>query len=163
MPTVSIGSLVRPAGNQSWLSPLCAELTFLLRQDTILMAWCKAIISPLLMPRWHNLLTSYHPYTDTWCPYVVALINHQCFKHTPYSTIDFSVIMSLWPSDAIWWHKSGTTLPQLTASCLMAPSLTWTDVDFSSMVFYGTQIRPISWPVLNIPILEMSIRYALVR
>ena len=29
---------------------------------------------------------------------------------------------SLWPSDIIWRHKSGTTLAQLMASCLTTPS-----------------------------------------
>ena len=31
-------------------------------------------------------------------------------------------INSLWPSDAIWWHKSGSTLAQVVACCLTAPS-----------------------------------------
>ena len=29
---------------------------------------------------------------------------------------------SLWPGDAIWWHRSGSTLAQVMACCLMAPS-----------------------------------------
>ena len=29
---------------------------------------------------------------------------------------------SLWPIDAIWWHRSGSTLAQAMACCLMAPS-----------------------------------------
>ena len=29
---------------------------------------------------------------------------------------------SMWPSDAIWWHRSGSTLAQVMACCLMAPS-----------------------------------------
>ena len=29
---------------------------------------------------------------------------------------------SLWPSDVIWWHRSGSTLPQVIACCLTAPS-----------------------------------------
>ena len=32
-------------------------------------------------------------------------------------------INSLWPSDAIWWHRSGSTLAQVMACYLMAPSL----------------------------------------
>ena len=31
-------------------------------------------------------------------------------------------INSLWPSDTMWWHRSGTTLAQVMACCLMAPS-----------------------------------------
>ena len=31
-------------------------------------------------------------------------------------------VNSLWPSDAIWWHRSGSTLVQEMAWCLTAPS-----------------------------------------
>ena len=31
-------------------------------------------------------------------------------------------VNSLWPSDAIWWHRSGSTLAQVMACCLTAPS-----------------------------------------
>ena len=32
------------------------------------------------------------------------------------------VFNSLWPSDAIWWHRSGSALAQVMACCLAAPS-----------------------------------------
>ena len=36
---------------------------------------------------------------------------------------EFSLwINSLWPSDTIWWHRPGSTLVQVMACCLMAPS-----------------------------------------
>ena len=31
-------------------------------------------------------------------------------------------VNTLWPSDAIWWHRSGSTLAQVMAWCLKAPS-----------------------------------------
>ena len=31
-------------------------------------------------------------------------------------------VNSLWPSDAIWWQRSGSTLAQVMDCCLMAPS-----------------------------------------
>ena len=31
-------------------------------------------------------------------------------------------VNSLWPGDAIWWHRSGSTLAQVMACCLTAPS-----------------------------------------
>ena len=31
-------------------------------------------------------------------------------------------VNSLWPSDAIWWQRSGSTLAQVMTCCLMAPS-----------------------------------------
>ena len=33
-----------------------------------------------------------------------------------------SFINSLWPDDAIWWHRSGSTLAQVMACCLTTPS-----------------------------------------
>ena len=38
------------------------------------------------------------------------------------TSIDCLNINTLWPSDAIWWHRSGSTLAQVMACCLMAPS-----------------------------------------
>ena len=42
---------------------------------------------------------------------------------------------SLWPSDAIWRHCSSSA--EVLAYCLTTPSLTWTNVDFPSVKFYG--------------------------
>ena len=36
-----------------------------------------------------------------------------------FSTFNFN---SLWPGDAIWWQRSGSTLAQVMACCLTAPS-----------------------------------------
>ena len=46
-------------------------------------------------------------------------------KHTSTITAKFPAVQwvnSLWPSDAIWWHRSGSTLAQVMPCCLMAPS-----------------------------------------
>ena len=32
-------------------------------------------------------------------------------------------VKSLWPHEAIWWHRSGSKLARLTACCMMPPSL----------------------------------------
>ena len=40
---------------------------------------------------------------------------------------------SLWHCDAIWWHRSGSTLTQIMACCLTHQAITWTNVDFSSV------------------------------
>ena len=42
---------------------------------------------------------------------------------------------SLWPSDAIWWHRSGSTLAQVIAWRHQA--ITWTNVDLSSVRYSG--------------------------
>ena len=41
------------------------------------------------------------------------------FHENDYNSVSFN---SLWPSDAKWWHRSGWTLVQVMACCLMAPS-----------------------------------------
>ena len=45
-----------------------------------------------------------------WCAQVLEML---CF---------WTLFYSLWPRDAIWWHRSGSTLAQVMACCLMAPS-----------------------------------------
>ena len=47
----------------------------------------------------------------------------RCYKPIMIFT-NLQWVNSLCPSDAIWWHRSGSTLPQVMASCLMA-SLQW--------------------------------------
>ena len=53
---------------------------------------------------------------------------HKCHKRCVISTLVMTifrtdtVISSLRPSDAIWWHRSGSTLAQVMACCLTAPS-----------------------------------------
>ena len=42
------------------------------------------------------------------------------FSHLVYKVP--SVINSLWSNDVIWWQRSGSTLAQVTACCLMPPS-----------------------------------------
>ena len=38
------------------------------------------------------------------------------------SCYSYSIVNSLWPSDAMWWHRSGSTLAHVMACCLSAPS-----------------------------------------
>ena len=58
-------------------------------------------------------------------------------------------IKSLWPSDAIWQHRSGTMLAQVMACCLTAPShylnqCVWVNVACSSVRFCCIHLRAIS-------------------
>ena len=53
-------------------------------------------------------------------------------------------VNSLMPSDAIWRHRSGSTLAQLMACCLMAPSHYLTNVDLSLVRSSGIHLRAIS-------------------
>ena len=46
------------------------------------------------------------------------------FSRLPFTRQDTHAILfnSLWSCDVIWWHRSGSTLAQVMACCLMAPS-----------------------------------------
>ena len=69
----------------------------------------------------------------------------------------------LWPSGVIWWHKSRSTLAQLMACCLMAPShylnQCWPIIN----EFRGIHYKPISQKVLEISIPNMSLKNTLTK
>ena len=52
----------------------------------------------------------------------------------------------------IWWHSPGATLP--VASWRQA--ISWTNVDLSSMGFFGTHIEPVLQEAYKISICKMS-------
>ena len=54
----------------------------------------------------------------------------------------------LWPSDAIWRHRSGSTLAQVTACYWRHQAITRTNLDLSSKLFYGIHLRAISQEAL---------------
>ena len=49
-------------------------------------------------------------------------------------SVNQNVLNSMWPSNAFWQQRSGSTLVQIKACCLTTPSITWTNVDSSSKV-----------------------------
>ena len=79
-------------------------------------------------PSWHTALTSrskvkspVSPYTTDWSwqtqtDLFLVPFNNQWWE---CRTLSFN---SLWPSDAIWRQRSGSTLAQVMACCLTAPS-----------------------------------------
>ena len=61
--------------------------------------------------------------------YSLKFYNQSFYCHKKFQLPDLTVnsvwgvaVNSLWPSDIIWRHKSGSTLAQVMACCLMAPS-----------------------------------------
>ena len=61
-------------------------------------------------------------------------------------------VNSLWPSDTIWWHRSGSTLSQLMACCWAAPSHYFNQWSLRLCGFYLRVIHrqcpnhyPVSW------------------
>ena len=67
-------------------------------------------------------------------------------------------INTLWPSDAIWQIKSGLTLAQLMACCLMAPNVTWTNVDSLSVRSCDTYLRPILQDITQLSIIKNDLK-----
>ena len=59
--------------------------------------------------------------------------------------VQFRGLNSLWPSDAIWWHRSWSTLVQVMACCLTAPShylnQCWLIVKYGPVTFIYGQLH----------------------
>ena len=59
---------------------------------------------------------------------IIPLVCHgnqyiaQCGNCISHNQVWWSLVNSLWPSDTVWLHRSGSTLAQVMACCLMAPS-----------------------------------------
>ena len=73
--------------------------------------------NPIPEPMLSNNQSS--PVTVTWGQLHKRFPNHQSIK------LDWkwlNTLNSLMPSDVIWWHRSGSTLAQVMACCLTAPS-----------------------------------------
>ena len=79
---------------QVWMS-----LEFTDDQSTLVqvMAWCRQAASHYLGHCWPRFVSLYGVTRPQW-------------------------VNSLWPSDTMCWHKSGSTLAQVMACCLTAPS-----------------------------------------
>ena len=63
---------------------------------------------------------------------------------------------SLWPSDTIWRHRSGSTLAQVIACCLMAPGHNLNQYWLSLVSSSDIQLRAISQEIPHPPITEMT-------
>ena len=51
-----------------------------------------------------------------------ARMKYRVVPFVSWSTIFHTVYVIMRPSDTIWWHRSGWTLAQVMACCLMVPS-----------------------------------------
>ena len=53
-----------------------------------------------------------------------AIIKHSCklISQLQLSFVPRLCTHQMWPSDVIWWHRSGSALAKLMACCLTAPS-----------------------------------------
>ena len=128
----------------SWSSPNCSEI----HQWALLLHWLKQAGIPskykvlpdiripstkirssyclsfeMEIPKLEIFLISKLPWLEgQTSPYHIMT----CLKISSTTWVSRSSptwqINSLWPSDTIWRHKSGSTLAQVMACCLMAPS-----------------------------------------
>ena len=94
----------------------------------ILMAQCKTDVYPLLtLWSYHSIVLSHwNDQSGKNCKWnLILTVQTLSFKspimHWAWG-MAWNVINSLGPSDAIWWQRSGSTLVQVMACCLTAPS-----------------------------------------
>ena len=86
-----------------------------------------------------------------WCLEATSHYLSQCWPRSilPYGIIRPQWVNSLWPNDAIWRQRSGSTLAQVMACCLMAPSHYWTNVDLPSARSIGIHLSTILQEILQ--------------
>ena len=94
-------------------------------------------------------LSRYRTHYDVTAMYIKVMV------HKTSPQIEWT---NLWPSDAMWWHRSGTTLAQVMANCLTTPSITWTNVCLSSARSCGNHPRSLSWKDPKIPICKTRLK-----
>ena len=69
----------------------------------------------------------------------------------------------LWPIDAIWQHKTEATLAQVMACCLLAPAVTWANVDLSSVTSSDIYLGAISQEVPQPSIIKISLKITFLK
>ena len=78
---------------------------------------------PIYWPSSHNSLLPVHQGIQVWRPWLKVCHFTNKISDPSKDKIALSKCFnSLWPSDAIWQHRSGSTLAQVMACFLMAPN-----------------------------------------
>ena len=72
-----------------------------------------------------------------------SISNQPCIL-TPLSQCQLTTLNTLWPSDVIWRYRTGSTLAQVMACCLTAPSHYLNQCWLSSVKFCGIQLMALS-------------------
>ena len=90
----------------------------------MLKEWCEMLFIVIsfwcflgIILHWKDLESCSHMMISMW-----ALTHLPLVLHIYVSELGHLWFNSLWPSDAIWWYRRGSTLAQVMACCLMAPS-----------------------------------------
>ena len=100
--------------NWSW-STLVKVMACCLMASSHYMNQCWIIIS----------VTHWHSADGNVSETILDIAHYRMFENYIFqntATSSGQWINSLWPSDAIWWQRSGSTLAQVMACCLTAPS-----------------------------------------
>ena len=84
---------------------------------------------------------SYNNFHQKWNLTKKSLVNSLNIGDT---CVSVKWVISLWPSDAIRWQRSGSTLAKAMACCLMVTSLTWSNVDLLSLRSNDDHMKAIS-------------------
>ena len=72
-------------------------------------------------------------------------------------------INSLWPTDAIWWQGSRSTLVQVIACCLMAPSHYLRNVDLSYLRSSDVRLRAVLLEISQPSVTKISLKMIFLR
>ena len=72
-------------------------------------------------------------------------------------------INSLWPGDAIWQHRSGSTLDQVMACCLKATSHYLNQCWLIINGFWGIHIGTVTHEILMMSICKMSLKITFLK
>ena len=85
------------------------------------MAWCRQATIHYLSQCWPRSMSPYGVTRPQWVNISTSTLSSPtCIIHLLMASS--GAINSLRPSDAIWRHRSGSTLAQVMACCLTAPS-----------------------------------------
>ena len=81
---------------------------------------------------------------------------HEMIKWSSETVFNFN---TLWPSDAITWHRSVLALARITACCWWQQAITWTNVDLSSVRSTEICLWSISWEIPQLSITKIVWNY----
>ena len=110
----------------SEIAPIWMSLDFIDDQSTLVhvMAWWRQATSHYVSQCWPRSLSPYGVTRPQWVNYWPSMT---CDKLSTLLILKLEqqlywLFNSLWPSDAIWEHRTGSTMAQVMACCLTAPS-----------------------------------------
>ena len=121
-------------------------------------------------------MTRFHNHCDVWvwvgiiCTESMQYVHCYHLRFYPASLalgttwiIHEEPINTLWTSDPIWRHRTGSTLTELMVCCLTAPNYNLTNVDLSSTKSRFILLRTLSLEDLKITLTETRLIIAVLK